>query len=178
MKENIIYLSPSELKPYENNPRFNDEAVNMVAKSIEDFGFKNPIIVDKDMVIIAGHTRLKAAEKLGLEEVPVIIADDLTQDQANALRLVDNKTAEAATWDFDKLKQELENIEMDLTDFNFDFDPVDENPIEDDGFDVEEALEETEPIVKRGQVWKLGNHYLMCGDATSKEDIEKLLSQD
>lgn len=87
MKEQIIYLKISELKPYANNPRKNEDAIDMVAKSIEDFGFKNPIIVDKNMVIIAGHTRLEAAKQLGMDEVPVIVADDLTDDQANALRL-------------------------------------------------------------------------------------------
>lgn len=89
MDEKIIYLNPKEIKPYQNNPRKNDKAVEQVAKSIEEFGFKNPIIVDKNMVIIAGHTRLKASEKLGLNKVPVIVAEDLTEEQANALRLVD-----------------------------------------------------------------------------------------
>ena len=175
----IIYLSPSELKPYENNPRINDEAVNMVAKSIKEFGFKNPVIVDNEKVIIAGHTRLKASLELGLEEIPVIIADDLTEDQANALRLIDNRSSEVAEWDFEKLKNELDNIEMNMDDFDFNFDELnieDMKPIEEDNFDLEEALEEIqEPITQYGDLYRLGNHFLLCGDSTSQEDVLKLM---
>lgn len=116
---NVIKMNVSELIPYENNPRHNDVAVDYIANSIKEFGFKQPIVVDKNNVIIAGHTRLKAAQKLGLSEVPVIIADDLTDDQVKAYRLADNKTAEIATWDFDLLDLELDNIEMDMSDFGF-----------------------------------------------------------
>lgn len=175
----IIYLSLNQVKPYENNPRINDDAVEMVAKSIEEFGFKNPIIVDSNMIIIAGHTRLKAAEKLGIEEIPVIIADDLTDDQANALRLVDNKTSELAQWDFEKLKLELDNINMDMLDFDFNYDELnieDLKPIEEDNFDLEEALEEIEdPITQYGDLYRLGNHFLLCGDSTSQTDVLKLM---
>ena len=175
----IIYLSPSELKPYENNPRINDEAVTMVAKSIKEFGFKNPVIVDNEKVIIAGHTRLKASLELGLEEIPVIIADDLTEDQANALRLIDNRSSEVAEWDFEKLKNELDNIEMNMDDFDFNFDELnieDMKPIEEDNFDLEEALEEIEePITQYGDLYRLGNHFLLCGDSTSQEDVLKLM---
>ena len=94
----IEMRDPASLTPYENNPRDNDCAVEAVARSIEEFGFKNPIIVDRHGVIIAGHTRLKASLSLGLEEVPVIVADDLTDEQCKALRLADNKTGELATW--------------------------------------------------------------------------------
>ena len=117
MKEQIKYLKIGEITPYENNPRKNDAAVDMVAASIRDYGFRNPIIVDKDLVIIAGHTRLKAAQKLGLSEVPVIVADDLTDDQARALRLVDNKAGEFAEWDENALSKELfdlKNIDLSL----------------------------------------------------------------
>ena len=96
MKPEIIYLPLSEIKPYENNPRHNESAVDAVAQSIKEFGFKNPIIVDKHKVIIAGHTRYKAAQQLGLEEVPCIIDSDLTEKQAKAYRLVDNKVGELA----------------------------------------------------------------------------------
>lgn len=175
----IIYLSLNQVKPYENNPRINDDAVEMVAKSIEEFGFKNPIIVDSNMIIIAGHTRLKAAERLGIEEIPVIIADDLTDDQANALRLVDNKTSELAQWDFEKLKLELDNINMDMLDFDFNYDELnieDLKPIEEDNFDLEEALEEiNEPITKTGDLWRLGRHYLLCGDSTKQNDVKALM---
>ena len=115
----IERLKIGELKPYENNPRHNDEAVQYVANSIREFGFKVPIIIDKDNVIIAGHTRLKAAELLGLEEVPCIRADDLTEEQAKAFRLADNKVGEIATWDPEKLDIELGDIELDMSGFGF-----------------------------------------------------------
>ena len=99
----IIEKKVTELKEYENNPRNNDEAVEAVAESISQFGFKVPIIIDREGVIIAGHTRRKAAEFLGLQSVPCIIADDLTPEQIKAFRLADNKTAELADWDFEAL---------------------------------------------------------------------------
>ncbi len=110
-----------EIHPYENNPRFNKDAVSKVAASIKKFGFKNPILVDKNNVIIAGHTRLEAAKKLGLEEVPCIVAADLTEKQAKALRLADNKVAEFSTWDYLKLDQELTELgdAFDFKDFGF-----------------------------------------------------------
>lgn len=120
MKEmKIEYKNINEIVPYENNPRNNEEAVEFVANSIQEFGFKVPIIVDKDNVIVTGHTRLKAAQKLGLTEVPVIYADDLTEEQIKAFRIADNKTGEKANWDLDKLKIELEDINFDMTDFGF-----------------------------------------------------------
>lgn len=115
----IINIDINKLKPYKNNPRKNDEAVEYVANSIKEFGFKVPIIVDKDYEIIAGHTRLKAAQQLGLKEVPIIIADDLTEEQVKAFRLVDNKVSENAYWDFDLLSEELKNIGLDMTQFSF-----------------------------------------------------------
>lgn len=109
-----------ELVPYENNPRKNDGAVDAVAASIKEFGFKVPIIVDKNNVVVAGHTRLKAAEKLGMKTVPVIRADDLTEEQIRAFRLADNKTGEIAEWDFEKLKEELNEIQaIDMEEFGF-----------------------------------------------------------
>lgn len=182
-KLGVIYLNVKDLIPYDNNPRINDNAVEAVAASIKEFGFKVPIIVDKNNVVVAGHTRLKACEKLGIEEVPVIVADDLTDEQIKAFRLADNKVGELADWDFTKLEEELANIQMDMSLFDFDMKELskefDKNKeVEEDGFDVDEALEKVgeEPTVKRGQIWKLGNHYLMCGDSTSKEDVEKLMS--
>ena len=115
----IVNKNIDELIPYENNPRINDNAVDKVAGSIKEFGFKNPIIIDKENVIIAGHTRLKAARKLGLEEVPTIKVEDLTDEQVKAYRLVDNKTGEFADWDFDVLTAELDGITMDMEDFGF-----------------------------------------------------------
>jgi site-specific DNA-methyltransferase (adenine-specific) len=121
-KLRIIYKKVEDLIPYVNNPRNNDSAVDVVANSINEFGFKVPIIIDKSNIIIAGHTRLKAAQKLGIEEVPVIIADDLTPAQIKAFRIMDNKSSEYAEWDYDALKIELEslkelNFDLDLTGF-------------------------------------------------------------
>lgn len=107
VKQEIRYCDPLELVPYENNPRVNDYAVKKVLESIKEFGFRNPILVDADMVIIAGHTRREASILAGLSEVPYIIADDLTPDQVKAYRIADNKLAELATWDEDMLKEEL-----------------------------------------------------------------------
>lgn len=119
----IIEKSVEELTPYENNPRKNDGAVDAVAASIREFGFKVPIIIDKDNVIVAGHTRLKAARKLGLETVPCIIADDLSPEQIQAFRLADNKTAELADWDFDILSVELSKLtDIDMSMFSFNLD--------------------------------------------------------
>ncbi len=116
----IINKKISELKPYEKNPRKNDNAVDYVAKSIEQFGFKVPIVIDKDNVIIAGHTRYKASEKLGIEEAPCIIANDLTDEQVKAFRLADNKVSEMAEWDYDLLDLELDDIvDIDMQDFGF-----------------------------------------------------------
>ena len=114
-------ISISLLREYDNNPRNNDGAVDAVAASIREFGFKVPVIVDGDNVIVAGHTRVKAARELGMETVPCIIADDLTPEQIRAFRLADNKTAELAGWDFAKLEEELAALaaEFDMTAFGF-----------------------------------------------------------
>lgn len=116
----IKELKTTDLIPYENNPRINDNAVEAVANSIKEFGFKVPIVIDKNNVVIAGHTRLKAAEQSGLETVPCIVADDLTPEQVKAFRVADNKTAELAEWDFNALAKEIEEIETDLSQFGFD----------------------------------------------------------
>lgn len=172
----ILNLGLEEIKPYEKNPRNNDNAVDAVAASIREFGFKVPIIIDKDNIIVAGHTRYKAAKKLGLKTVPCIKADDLTDEQVKAFRLADNKVAEQADWDFELLNEELETITMDMDQFGFDLPEDDDEEtqteiIEDDVPDVPE-----EPKSKYGQVYQLGNHRLMCGDSTKKEDVEKLLN--
>ena len=118
---NIQMLKLSDIKPYENNPRKNNEAVKYVAQSIKEFGFKVPIVIDKDNVIIAGHTRYKAAKRLKIKEVPTIIVDDLTDEQVKAFRLADNKVAEKAEWDFDLLPFELDDIvDIDMGAFDFD----------------------------------------------------------
>lgn len=115
----VIEKPVSELAEYENNPRYNDNAVDAVANSIRDFGFKVPIIIDSGDVIVAGHTRVKAARKLGIGTVPCVVADDLTPDQVRAFRLADNKTAEIATWDAELLNAELEDLDFDMSSFGF-----------------------------------------------------------
>lgn len=115
----VIEMKIEDVKPYENNPRNNDEAVEGVANSIQQFGWQQPIVVDKENIIIVGHTRYKAAQKLGLKVVPVVVAD-LSPEKAKAYRLADNKTNEAAGWNFDKLQEELDNIiNIDMSDFGF-----------------------------------------------------------
>lgn len=126
MKElQIVYKNISELNPYKNNPRFNDEAVEAVANSIKQFGFKVPIIIDSSNIIVAGHTRLKAAKQLGMDKVTCIVADDLTEEQIRAFRLVDNKVSELADWDYEKLEEELANINsIDMNIFDFDMSEI------------------------------------------------------
>lgn len=165
----------SDIHVYENNPRKNDKAVDAVAASIRDFGFKQPIVIDKNNVIVCGHTRLKASIKLGLEEVPCVIADDLTDEQVKAFRLADNKTAELAEWDLDKLTEELKFIDMDMEQFGFDdLEESMERDVLEDDFDENETLPET-PYAKKGDVFILGKHRLMCGDSTKNDDVKKLV---
>lgn len=179
-RSEIEWMPIASIKPYDKNPRRNDDAVDAVANSITEFGFKNPIIVDNDLTIIAGHTRLKAAKKLGLKEVPVIIASDLTPEQVKAFRIIDNKTAELADWDMDLLKGEMDDLDIDWSEFGFDdvdlgiedvaIEELLDTIVEDDAPEPPE-----EPRTKRGEVYRLGSHYLMCGDSTSKEDVGRLM---
>lgn len=123
LKKEIYYKNIGEITPYENNPRKNEAAVKYVAESIKQFNFQNPIIIDKNNVIVCGHTRYKAAQELGLEEVPCLVADDLTEEQIKAFRLADNKVGEISEWDLDLLAEELEGItELDMSEFAFDLD--------------------------------------------------------
>lgn len=167
-------VSIDSIKPYENNPRDNDGGVDAVANSIKEFGWQQPIVVDKDNVIIVGHTRYKAAKKLGMKEVPVVVADKLSDEQVKAYRLADNKTGELTDWDMSLLDDELGDItDIDMSDFGFDLDvPDDEEEVQEDDFD-EEVPEE--PKSKLGQVYQLGRHRLMCGDSTKPEDVKKLV---
>lgn len=143
----ISMINIEKIKPYENNPRINDDAVEAVAKSIKSFGFKSPIIVDKDLIIIAGHTRLKAAEKLGLKQVPTVIATNLTKKQAKALRIADNKTGELAEWDISKLVPELKDLKSDDFDMSslgfseFELASMLNPTIEDDGQSIDDYEE-------------------------------------
>lgn len=118
---NVVEIEVEKLIPYANNPRNNSDAVDYVAASIREFGFKQPVVVDKDLTIAAGHTRVLAAKKLGLETVPCVVADDLTPAQIKAFRLADNKVSEFSGWDFEKLDLELEDLdELDMQEFGFD----------------------------------------------------------
>lgn len=134
----VQYKNFNELIPYENNPRFNDNAVESVANSIKEFGFINPVIIDSNNVIIAGHTRYKACSKLGITQIPVIVASDLTPEQIRAFRLADNKTGELADWDLDKLQKELIELEfaIDMSEFGFvdesEFDDINPDDFDDD----------------------------------------------
>lgn len=144
----VINMKVSELIPYEKNPRHNDDAVKYVSESIRQFGFKQPIVIDKDNVIIAGHTRLKAAKKLKLKEVPCIIADDLTEEQIKAYRLADNKVAEMADWDFELLDSELDEIlDIDMSDFGFEFDDDEEENNAPKGDDLSGEIKESYEVI-------------------------------
>ena len=154
-----------DIKPYENNPRNNDNEVDAVANSIREFGFKVPIVVDSDGVIVAGHTRYKAAKKLGLKTVPCIVADDLNEEQINAFRLADNRVGELATWDLDTLKVELDNIgEIDLSGMGFDLN--DDKPAED-------IIEPTEKEINGYQFV----HYMVTVDINHHDKIIGLIDQ-
>lgn len=172
----IIEKKIDEIIPYINNPRNNDAAVETVAASIKEFGFKQPIVIDKDGVIVAGHTRHKAAKRLGLATVPCIMADDLTEQQIKAYRLADNKVAELATWDAELLTIELDAItELDMVEFGFesfgDDDTEQKKDIEEDEIpDVPD-----EPTAKLGDIYQLGRHRLICGDSTDAKVIETLM---
>ena len=136
-KLNIIYKDIDSIKEYENNPRFNDNAVEVVTESIKQFGFKVPAVIDKNGIIVSGHTRKKAAKLLGLKEIPCIVADDLTEEQINAFRLADNKVSEFSEWDFNVLNAELEKFaEIDMSDFGFEINELD---VDDFGTDFELA---------------------------------------
>ena len=165
----------SLLQEYENNPRNNEEAIKAVANSIKEFGFKVPIVITSDNVIIAGHTRLKASVSLGLKEVPCIIADDLNEAQIKAFRLADNKTAELATWDLSRLEEELAGIDMDMLQFGFEeMEELLPDNAADDDFDIDDEMPE-EPFSQPGDIYELGPHRLMCGDSTDEKQVEALL---
>lgn len=142
----IVEKPVGELIPYENNPRKNDEAVQYVAASIREFGFKVPIVIDRDGVVVAGHTRLKAAKELGLKTVPCIVADDLTEEQVKAFRLADNKTSEVAGWDFSLLDIELDGLDMDMEQFGFTSAELDDRAIDDLFMDADQKEKEPKRV--------------------------------
>ncbi len=173
----------NSIKPYESNPRLNDQAVDAVARSIVEFGFRQPIVVDDDGVIVVGHTRWKAAQQLGIDEVPVHVASELTPEQCRSYRIADNQTATLADWDTDLLSVELGALKecgVDLHDLGFDQDELAElldvgvRDGECDPDDVPEPPDEA--ITQRGDVWQLGDHRLMCGDSSSEADVDRLLN--
>lgn len=169
----IIQRDIADLIPYPKNPRKNDRAVTKVASSIREFGFKVPVVIDKDGVIVAGHTRVKAAEQLGIKEIPCIVADDLTEEQIKAFRLADNKTAEFADWDFEILAEELADInDIDMSEFGFDIDALDDEEPE---TEEDETLQDAESRCRRGDLWKLGGCRLLCGDSTDSATIDRLM---
>ena len=164
----------AELTPYSGNAKKHDSTqIANVAESIRQFGFVQPIVIDRNGVIVIGHCRALAAKKLGMQEVPCVCVDDLTPEQVNALRIVDNKSNESE-WDLDILPDEL--AELDLSDFDFDFGIEDEEEdteiVEDEAPEVDE---DAEPIAKLGDIWRLGRHRLMCGSSLAQADIDKLL---
>ncbi|HRT51340.1 MAG TPA: DNA modification methylase [Anaerohalosphaeraceae bacterium] len=170
------------IKPYENNPRVNDPAVDAVAASLREFGFRQPIVVDTDGVIVCGHTRYKAAQQLGLKKVPVHVATDLTPEQIRAYRIADNKTADLATWDYEILPIELSQLTeagFDMEAFGFDESELVKllNTEAEQGLTDPDAVPEPpdEAITHPGDIWILGNHRLMCGDSSSPADLDTLL---
>ena len=171
MKKEFVTLALSKIIPYENNPRINDEAVGDVVESIKQCENLDPIEIDENNVILAGHTRLKALQELGYTETECIRYSGLTEEQKKKYRLLSNKTGEKAEWDLEKLKIELADLDFGEFDFGFDL-PEDEEDVE----IVEvEIPEEVETRCKRGDVWQLGEHRLICGDSTDSAVIDRLM---
>ena len=170
------------IKPYENNPRHNDHAVEAVARSIREFGFRQPIVVDECGVIIVGNTRYKASLRLGLQEVPVHAAVGLTAAQIKAYRIADNKTAELAEWDQDRLVQELaqlQQLDFDVNVLGFSADELQDLLAEDLNSSVGDPDLVPDPpdtpVTQPGDLWLLGEHRLLCGDSSKTEDVDRLL---
>jgi DNA modification methylase len=172
----------SRVKPYERNPRINDDAVAAVAASIKEFGFRQPIVVDTEGVIVCGHTRYKAALLLGLQQVPIHVAKDLSPEQIKAYRIADNKTAELSDWNYDLLPIELGELQAcnyDLGLLGFDQDELAKlfNPELKEGLTDPDAIPEPpdDATTQVGDLWTLGEHRLVCGDSSSTADVDRLL---
>lgn len=175
MELKIEYMALDKLRPYEKNARKHQKAdLSTIKASISEFGMSDPIGVwGKDNIIVEGHGRYLACKELGIEEVPVIHLDHLTDEQRRAYALAHNKTAEMSEWDFDLLGEELADIlDIDMSDFGFDLSEDEEEETE---VIEDEVPEEVEPVAKQGDIWQLGRHRLMCGDSTSIDDVEKLM---
>ena len=174
MNMKIIEMDISEVIPYANNPRDNSKAIDAVAASIREFGFKVPVVIDRNNILITGHTRLEAARKLGIQKIPAIRAADLTEAQVKAYRLADNKVGEIATWDDSALAAELQaldDLNFDMSDFGFSEDDLGDNT---DDIADPEIPENPDPIAQPGDLFQLGDHRLLCGDSTNPEDIARL----
>ncbi|MCL2306042.1 MAG: ParB N-terminal domain-containing protein [Planctomycetaceae bacterium] len=191
--EGMIYAGPnmkieireiSTIRPYEKNPRLNDKAVDPVAASLKEFGFRQPIVVDNDNVIVVGHTRYRAALKLGLTKVPVHVATDLSSEQVRAYRIADNKTAEIADWNLEILPIEISELKAAGFDMGtLAFSDKELTQLLNISASVSQGLTDPdsvpeppdEAITRKGDIWILGNHRLMCGDSASRTDFDKLL---
>ena len=169
-------MSINKIKPYKNNARKNDNAVDTVVKSIQQCGYVAPIILEENNIILAGHTRYKALKKLGYDEAECIIKQGLTEEQKKKYRLLDNKTNEIAEWDFQLLAEELEGLDLGDLDLDWGLEELgylgEEKEIIEDDFDFEF---EEKPKAKYGQIYQLGRHRLMCGDSTNEEDVQNLV---
>ena len=188
---NITDVKIDDITPYHDNPRVNTDAINVVKKSLSEFGFQQPLVLDKDNIIIVGHTRFAAAKELGFKDVPCFIAEDLSEDKIKAYRIMDNKSAEYASWNYGLLTKEITDLLE--SDYDLEYTGFTDVELEDMGFDmnlesfVEEPqaeedvipeMTEDPPISKMGDVWILGNHRLVCGDSTSIDDVEKLMNKE
>ena len=178
----IVKRRVADITPYAKNPRQNDSAVEAVAASIREFGWRQPIVVDTEGVIVVGHTRYKAARRLGLEEVPVHVATGLSREQIRAYRIADNKTADLATWDLELLPielAELKALDVDLATLGFSEDELARllHPDLQQGLTDPDAVPEPpdEPVTRPGDLWVLGNHRLLCGDSSLEADVDHLL---
>lgn len=189
---NITDVKIDDITPYHDNPRVNTDAINVVKKSLSEFGFQQPLVLDKNNVIIVGHTRFAAAKELGFENVPCYVADNLSEDKIKAYRIMDNKSAEYASWNYGLLTKEITDLLE--NDYDLEFTGFTDVELEDMGFDmnlesfveepqsdedvIPEIDEDKPPISKMGDVWILGNHRLLCGDSTSIDDVEKLMNKE
>ncbi len=170
----IITKKTAELVPYKKNAKKHSQSqIDNVAQSIKEYGFVQPVVIDKNNIIVIGHCRFEAAKKTGMQEIPCVCVDELTPEQVKALRIVDNKTNESP-WDLDILRDEL--LDIDLDGFDFDWDLPDEldNTVVEDDYDPELP---DEPKSAIGDIYQLGNHRLMCGDSTSVEDVKRLVGE-
>ena len=181
---NIIDLPINDITPYARNPRKNDKAVVKVQASIKEFGFQQPIVVDKDNVIIVGHTRWEAAKKLKMKTVPVQVASNLSPEQAKAYRLMDNRSNEEAEWDDEMLRLELEELDglIDLSLTGFEQDEIDQLDKPQTPTGQEDDLPDvplTKDVVSReGDIWTLGRHKVICGDSTDPRVYERLMGDE